>query len=60
MKLHRQINNIKIYNLTTGGWICKAPDGRILETFAQRDRAEQWCYNTWDFTRYNKGLKMDN
>jgi hypothetical protein len=49
MKKYRQIHNLTIYNLSTGGWIVKAPDGRQLEFFAMRHTAERFCWDTWDF-----------
>ena len=49
MKLYKQINNLKIYNYTNGGWCVKTPKGIILEIFAQRHSAEAFCRNTLDF-----------
>ena len=51
MKLHRQINNLKIYNYSNGGWCVKSPDGRILEEFGLRISAENFCHNTLDFIK---------
>lgn len=59
MKLQRQINNIKIYKRSED-FVCKSPDGRLLEDFKKIEDAISWCKSTWDFTRYNKGLRMDN
>ena len=54
MKLYKQINNLKIYNLNTGGWIVKEPiNGKLLEQFAMRHEAENWCKNTKDFLAKN-------
>lgn len=51
MKKYKQINNLTIYNLTKGGWIVKAPNGKFLETFAQRHSAENWCRQIFDFVK---------
>jgi hypothetical protein len=56
MKLYKQINNLKIYNMTNGGWIVKAPNGKFLETFGQRHSAENWCKKTLDFVKNKKKL----
>lgn len=49
---YRQINNLRIYNFSTGGWFVKTlkRDGnKILEVFAMKHEVEKFCQETYDF-----------
>jgi len=54
MKLYKQINNLKIYNLNNGGWIIKTPKGKELQFFAMKHESEEYCYQNMDFVPKKK------
>ncbi len=66
-----QINNIKIkpnkdWYVTQSGygahcpyWICVSPDGKILESFLNKNNAIKWAKKTLDYTeKYQKNRRI--